>query len=327
MQETVTQDRDKYLGGSDIPAVMGISPFKTRWQLLQQKAGYEEDKFKGSVYTEYGNEMEPVIRDYINEHWGMNFVEDKIILEDSDVLPTRYHSDGHDKEQRATLEIKTTSQIARIFDAIDKNISFDDYEWEFYKKYYVQAFFGADAFKDDWVWLAVYERPDDMSEEFDPSRLFISTHKVIEHTDFLAEIQTEVAEFRNDYNYILQNPWVEEAQLPSRNALAGIANDYFEIGGTQIPAAWLLQNEKALTDAVKEVKTQLLMQMQEHKIKTCSFDDLGLTATVVAQGADKVVQKFDEKAFAKDNPELHEKYLKDTVQKGKASYVRVTPMA
>ena len=30
----VSEDRDKYIGGSDIPVILGLSPFKTRWQLL-----------------------------------------------------------------------------------------------------------------------------------------------------------------------------------------------------------------------------------------------------------------------------------------------------
>ena len=40
MQETVKQDRDKYIGGSDIPVIMNLSPFKSRFDLLLEKAGY-----------------------------------------------------------------------------------------------------------------------------------------------------------------------------------------------------------------------------------------------------------------------------------------------
>ena len=36
--DTVRDERWRYIGGSDIPAIMGISPFKTRFQLLQEKA-------------------------------------------------------------------------------------------------------------------------------------------------------------------------------------------------------------------------------------------------------------------------------------------------
>ena len=46
MEFDVTIDRDKYIGGSDIPIIMGISSFKTRWDLLLEKAGLKEDTFK-----------------------------------------------------------------------------------------------------------------------------------------------------------------------------------------------------------------------------------------------------------------------------------------
>ena len=65
--QNVKVDRDKYIGGSDIPIIMGISQFKTRFELLLEKAGLKENTFDGNEYTEYGNIMEPKIRDYINK--------------------------------------------------------------------------------------------------------------------------------------------------------------------------------------------------------------------------------------------------------------------
>ena len=75
--QNVKVDRDKYIGGSDIPIMMNISPFKTRWELLQEKAGLVENTFDGNQYTEYGNVLEPKIRDYINESQKDKFVEGK----------------------------------------------------------------------------------------------------------------------------------------------------------------------------------------------------------------------------------------------------------
>ena len=50
--QDVTKDRHKYIGGSDIPIIMGISDFKTRFDLLLEKAQLKEDDFEGNVYTE-----------------------------------------------------------------------------------------------------------------------------------------------------------------------------------------------------------------------------------------------------------------------------------
>ena len=64
MQETVKKDREKYIGGSDIPIIMNLSPFKSRYDLLLEKAGYKEDTFSGNIFTEYGNIMEEKIREH-----------------------------------------------------------------------------------------------------------------------------------------------------------------------------------------------------------------------------------------------------------------------
>ena len=63
----VTIDRNLFIGGSDIGIIMGISPFKTRFDLLIEKAGYKENNFTGNDFTEFGHIIEPKIRDYINE--------------------------------------------------------------------------------------------------------------------------------------------------------------------------------------------------------------------------------------------------------------------
>ena len=123
MQETVKQDRDKYIGGSDIPVIMNLSPFKSRFDLLLEKAGYKEDSFEGNIYTEYGNKLEPKIRDYVNsiKNFALDidkkpFIEGKHIreAEADEIIGVRIHTDG--ENESAILEIKTTSQI---YDKVD----------------------------------------------------------------------------------------------------------------------------------------------------------------------------------------------------------------
>ena len=50
--QDVRIDRNLYIGGSDIPIIMGISPFKKRFDLLLEKAGLKENDFDGNQYTE-----------------------------------------------------------------------------------------------------------------------------------------------------------------------------------------------------------------------------------------------------------------------------------
>ena len=150
MQKSVSENRDKFIGGSDISIIMQLSHFKDRYTLLLEKAGLKEIEQVNNAYVDYGNIMEPKIRQYINTLYQRNFVEDK--LEKSDI---RCHFDGIDDEM--ILEIKTTSQVhEKITD---------------YKVYLVQLlFYMMNANKNQGM-LAVYERPQDFDEAFDDDRL------------------------------------------------------------------------------------------------------------------------------------------------------------
>jgi len=53
--------RKKYIGSSDAPVIMGVSPWKTPYQLWQEKTGFEEHN-QENRNTQYGKMMEPVAR-------------------------------------------------------------------------------------------------------------------------------------------------------------------------------------------------------------------------------------------------------------------------
>ena len=71
--QNVLLDREKYVGGSDIPVIMGLSPYQTPFELAKEKAGIIERESVGNAYTEYGEILEPIIRDYINRENNHNF--------------------------------------------------------------------------------------------------------------------------------------------------------------------------------------------------------------------------------------------------------------
>ncbi|WP_258879386.1 YqaJ viral recombinase family protein [Fusobacterium animalis] len=89
--ESVTQNRNKYLGGSDLPALFNVSPFKDCFTLAREKAGIIPAVFKGNEYTRYGQLLEPQIRDYINSIYELKFKENTNINED---LRLRSNCDG-----------------------------------------------------------------------------------------------------------------------------------------------------------------------------------------------------------------------------------------
>lgn len=202
MQETVNKDRDKYIGGSDIPIIMNLSPFKRRFDLLLEKAGYKEDAFKGNVFTEYGNTMEAKIREWINDYYvNVNnpFVEGKHVreAEADEVIGVRVHTDGENCD--TVLEVKTTTSI---------HVSINDY-----KLYLVQLLFNMTESEKPYGLLAVYERPEDLSEEFDKTRLQLFDISIGDYEDLCLEIGEACDKFVDDLIKVKANPNITEEDL------------------------------------------------------------------------------------------------------------------
>ena len=296
--QDVTKDRDKYVGGSDVPIIMGLSPFKTRFELAQEKAGIREIDFKGNEYTEFGNIMESKIREFFNMEYGYAFVEDKVI--DGNI---RYHADGWDESRGTVLEVKTTSQIFNTLAG--------------YKKYIIQLALGMDMFNSKKGILAIYERPDDFDETFDQKRL---KHYVITRDDIENLLRTEiypaVESFVKDVQKLKENPFLTEEDLQP-NAVTRWTDKALSLEGQMLYF-------KELEKQYKEAKENLKKAMEEHCIKKWTTNN-GTQITLVPDGKDTTVKVFDEKTFTAENPEMAEKYMVKKIKKGRSGYVRITP--
>lgn len=184
MQKSVEEDRNKYLGGSDIPIIMGISPFKAYYQLLKEKVGLEEPEHVENEYVEYGNIMEEKIRNLWNKGCIDKFYEDKLINGD-----IRCHVDGFNGGR--ILEIKTTSKIHK--------------KVRTYKYYLVQLLFYMMNYNVEFGTLLVYQRPKDFSEDIDLNRLQEFNIVIDDYQDWVEEINQAVEKFRKDKKRLEEN--------------------------------------------------------------------------------------------------------------------------
>lgn len=296
----VSIDRDKYIGGSDISAILGISKFTTRWQLLLQKAGLEERPFSGNRYTEYGHIIEPQIREYINFVHKTNFVPNRVINGD-----IRYHSDGFDGTK--VLEVKSTSDIYSSVDG--------------YKVYLVQLLKGMEENGVEEGILAVYHRPEDLNPAFDPQRLQVFEIHMDDYRNLLNHVDKEIDRFRVDLNRLKENPLLSEQDfLPIGNGLIALSNKVVQFEN-QLAAMKEIENQ------LKEAKKQLYHEMLKHDVKSwTSPNGTKITRVDEVPGSTKKVAEFDEKLFKAECPAIHQKYTKMVEKKsnGKAGYVRIT---
>ncbi len=294
--QDVTKDRDKYIGGSDIAAILGISKFKTRWQLLKEKAGIEYSDFTGNAYTEYGNVMEDKIRQCVSIIENTEFVEDKVIEGDM-----RYHADGVSHDTQTVLEIKTTSTI---HDDVDE-----------YDYYLCQLLTGMEMYGYENGILAVYERPEDFSEVFDKGRMTMYKVKLSDYTIWLEYIHSEVDRFRDDWARLKENPFMTEEELQPKEVV-DIANKVINLEAQ-------LTLFKEIESELKEAKTALKKSMEKYHVKKWETPS-GIKITLVPDGEPTEKWDFDKDKFAEENPDMYRQYLKKVTKKGKAGYVRIT---
>ena len=295
----VSQDRDQYIGGSDIPAILGISKFTTRWQLLLQKAGLEERNFSGNRYTDYGHIIEPQIRAHINLIYNTNFMPNRVINED-----LRLHTDGFNGE--CVLEIKSTSDIHPSVDG--------------YKSYLVQLVKYMEQNEVSKGILAVYERPEDFSPVFDAARLQVFEITLDEHHNLLAHVNKEIEKFRSDLARLKENPLLSEQDfLPGGNLIA-LADKVAKFEN-QLAAM------KEIEAQCKDAKKALYDEMAKRGVTSWTTPN-GTKITMVAEvpASVKTVGEFDMERFKKECPATFDTYCRLVEKKvsGKAGYVRIT---
>ena len=275
---------------------MNLSPFTTRFDLLLYKAGLQENEFEGNEYTEYGNIMEPKIRNYINNLYNTNFIEGK---HENDKLGFRCHTDGENED--TILEIKTTSQI---HDDVDD-----------YKVYLVQLLFYMMNTNKNKGWLVVYKRPDDFNEEFDVQRLMLYQIDIEDYKGLCNEIRIAVEQFKEDLQKVKDNPLITEEELMPI-AIQNISKEIINLEEQ-------IAQYKELTKQYEDLKKQLYEAMNENNIKKWKAPN-GTLFTIVPITPDKIEMVFNEDKFKEEQPLVYDSYTEEKIKKGRSGYIKIT---
>ena len=108
MQTLDHEFRRAGLGGSDMPIVMGLSGYKTPYQLFLEKTGVIKPSAEMTDVQYWGQLLEPVIRDEYIKRNGVNVIaRNNVVHPDYDFM--RGNVDGFIEETNSVLEIKTSS--------------------------------------------------------------------------------------------------------------------------------------------------------------------------------------------------------------------------
>lgn len=287
----VIERREVYVGGSDMPTILGISKYKTQFELAKEKTGIEERVYESNPYIVFGNKLEPQIRDYIN---AINETEFEVRTYIDEERSIRSNVDGIDLKTMTLLEIKTHG----------KNPDIRAYEAQM-QLYMAQT--GCDM-----GWLALYERPDDFDVEFDPERLQIK--EVPANPDYQNKLLDSIETFWIRCEYLKEKPEMDETEFLTKGTSMDVA--LLKLNKLAPELAKYKQVVKYYEEQESELKEMLYEKMEENDIK--KIDAFSVAATRVLPSTSN---RFDSMRFRKEHGDLYEQYLVESTRKG---YVKLT---
>ena len=304
ISDNITKNRNKYIGGSDIPALFNVSEYKSYYELAKEKAGCLRGTYKGNEYTRYGQLLEPFIRDYVNAIYNLKFRENTAIDEN---LALRSNCDGLDKEAGLLLEIKTNGGNRDSIEDYVLQMQLYMYQFNVNKGYLVQYKRPDDFYKgfdfdiqntDDWFNL-----------EFDENRITVT--EIERDDELIKEILRKADVFWKDVERLKQNPEMTEAEFYFKNEITEYRNTVTKLSRLENE----LQKLKAIENEAKEQREILYRLMQKYNVKSMETEHLQITRVSPTQ-----TLTIDSTKLKEEQPELIEKYSKISNRKG---YVRI----
>lgn len=307
----VTVDRHKYVGGSDLPTILGLNSKygKSIYDFAREKAGIIPNSFSGNQFTKYGQKMEPVIRDYINSIYGANYLEDTII--DSE-RGYRGNTDGIDRQaEYPILEVKTFGEELDV------------------EYYTAQCQFYMETFNQDKCLLVGYKRPKDFytgvdydlenddsyfNLEFDENN--IVAHVIERDPKLWAKIEERIVAFKNAVAELRNNKDMTEDEF--NNIFYG--SDLMAMSNKVAILENQLNSFKDIEKEYKKYKEELYNIFEDKGL--ISFETKNIKITKVAPTSYDTVS-IDTAKLKEENEEIYNKYkvTKTTNRKG---YILIT---
>lgn len=106
-------DRTKFLGGSDMPIILGLSNFKTPYQLYLEKLGLNPIEYEDTPLQYWGKQIEPLIRNEFTKRHNVIVTDDELACH---AVHSEYdflcgHVDGFIPEYNAVFEAKCANSF------------------------------------------------------------------------------------------------------------------------------------------------------------------------------------------------------------------------
>ena len=281
------EERRRGIGGSDIAAILGMNPWKTAFQVYQEKRK-EVESWEGNKATDWGKRMEPAIRQWYSDQTGRDvMLPDKILYHSK--YPFMLASLDGFTDDRRVVEIKT-ARSGKGWGEPGTNEIPDYYALQCQHYMIVTGFEVTD------VPVSIgggspelYEVPEDK------------------------ELQEMILDAASGFwqRVIDGNPpdavtYADAVARYSRSAAEG------SVVASQKEIDWIgamkaVSDKKAELEAMEEeIKGNLIITMGDAGSAIVDLDGKALVTYKLGKG----ITRFDAKSFEREQPELYKQYLK-----------------
>ena len=318
VKDSVKDDRDKYIGGSDLPKVNNPTSAE---RLIFEKT--HEQKDFTSIYTEFGNIAEPLIRAYASENFyeGESIEPSTTIIEREGKLGYRGNLDGDNTLREEVIEIKTLGEnYYGDPSALAKKI--EDYRiqvgyYMMLKEYHTAKIF---IFKrpmvlldkpfNNWTVKEMSDRQTEIEEfiakelAYRISHIDVKTDELFmpqfdKKTDLIDEVQRRIK--------LIDNAFAKHSERQGTTTES-------EDEDLLVEFKELEEMEKNLATRKKEILEHFINKYHENE----TFEVNGSSYVYTAERT-STRKSFNSKAFESDNPELYQKYIKESTVSYKPS--------
>lgn len=285
-------DRTQYLGGSDVAAILGISPWKTPLDVYLDKTEprtEEPDRAKARLFAR-GKRLEPYVIDMLAEERGIEIVArgNRYIDPEHPFMAAEIDAETADGDN---VEIKTVSP----FKAKEWGEQQSD---EIPLHYAAQAMHGLMVTGRERCIFGVLIGADDFR-----------IYEVCRDDPTIAGIRAKEVEF---WERIQRRDPPEPATVSDVVRLYGQGDEALAIeADDQIEIDWL--RLKSLTDDIKRLTEEADKLKERLQVRMGNATHLTLRGSVIATWKGQHSRRFDSTAFKAAHPELYDQFTK-TIQ-------------
>lgn len=283
------REKQKGIGGSDVATILGLNPYKTPFTLWLEKTGQIQPPVLNNEYIEWGNILEPVIREKFaketgfevtENHWVMLHVEHDFLVAniDGEVIDPQFAG------EKGVLEIKTAGERMRdqweegpphhYMLQLQHYLAVLDYSYG-----YIAVLIGGNTFR-----YFLVERDD-----------YVIDHIIQASANFMHMVENnispEISGHQADSDYLGKAFPEDNGEIGELDqTLEMFAEQYFELN----------QKIKSLQEQADWIKNKIKLEMKDFRI--LKSDSIFINMPTIKKVS------FDTKQFELDHPELYEKY-------------------